>query len=104
MVNRFWTRNFVQTFEPAIGFIIMNFKVIATVIGIGLLLLGFFALVLSFVGVKLSYLLWLDSAGALAGFVLRLVMIILGGVLVTLAQTDWEKERKIPAPEEQKPS
>lgn len=74
----------------------MNFKVIGTSLGVILFLLGFFSLVLNFVGVKMSFLLWIDKGAAITGFVIRLTMIILGGVLFTLAQTDWEKERKIP--------
>ncbi len=67
-------------------------RTVATVFGIISCLLGFFALVLSLVGVKLSYLLFIDSFGPLAGFVIRLSMIVLGMALVALGQTDWQRE------------
>ncbi len=67
-------------------------KTFATTFGIITCLLGFFALVLSLVGVKLSYLLFIDKMGPLAGFVIRLMMIVIGMVIVVLAQTDWKKE------------
>ena len=67
-------------------------KTFATAFGIITCLLGFFALVLSLVGVKLSYLLFIDKMGALTGFVIRLMMIVLGLVIVVLAQTNWNAE------------
>jgi len=70
-------------------------KVTGTIIGIVLALLGFFALVLSLVGIKLSFLVFIDGNGPLLGFVIRLLMIVFGLVIVTLAQTDWTKEMKI---------
>lgn len=54
--------------------------------------IGFLALVLSVVGVQLSFLTWLDAPGRLFGFVGRLVMIIVGFVMVYLARTDFSQE------------
>ena len=69
-------------------------KALFTTIGFILFILGSSALVLSLVGVKLSFLVWLDAAGALAGFVARIVMMISGIVLATLANTNWEDEEE----------
>lgn len=50
---------------------------------------GFMALVLSLIGVKLSFLTWIDAPGALFGFVLRLVFIITGIIIVYLNLSDF---------------
>lgn len=67
-------------------------KTFFTAFGIITCLLGFFALVLSLVGVKLSYLLFIDKMGPLTGFVIRMTMIVIGMVIVVLAQTNWKAE------------
>ncbi len=50
---------------------------------------GFLALVLSLIGVKLSFLAWIDAPGPLFGFVLRLVFIVAGIILVYLNYSDF---------------
>lgn len=69
-------------------------KNIFVILGFLLLIFGAIALVLSLVGVKLSYLLWLDYGGALLGFVLRLLMIFGGVTMAWLALHDWEAENE----------
>lgn len=69
-----------------------NTKTTITTIGFLLAGVGFLALVLSIVGVKLSYLVWLDKPSALFGFVAKLVMIIVGFILVYVGKTDLEQE------------
>jgi hypothetical protein len=69
-------------------------KALFTTVGFVLFILGGSALVLSLVGVKFSFLVWLDAAGPLAGFVARIVMMIGGIVLATLANTHWEDEEE----------
>jgi uncharacterized membrane protein len=69
-------------------------KAIFTTVGFVLFILGSSALVLSLVGVKFSFLVWLDAAGALAGFIARIVMMVSGIVLATLANTNWEDEEE----------
>jgi hypothetical protein len=61
-----------------------------TLVGFLLAGLGFFALVLSVVGAKLSFLLWIDAWGGGVGFVIRLLMILVGIIIIYLAQTDFE--------------
>lgn len=67
-------------------------KALITFIGFILVSLGFLALVLSIVGVKFAFLLWIDKPGPLFGFLFRIAMIIVGFVLVYLAQTDYKGE------------
>ena len=69
-------------------------KNILTIVGFLLLIFGMTALVLSLVGIKLSYLLWLDYGGALLGFVLRLLMIFGGVTMAWLANHNWEAENE----------
>lgn len=57
-----------------------------------LFIIGFVSLVLSFVGVKLSYLVWIDGWGGLPGFIIRILMVISGIVIVYLTLTDWRSE------------
>jgi hypothetical protein len=70
-------------------------KAIQTTIGFLLFILGGTALVLSLVGVKLSFLTWIDAGGSLLGFVIRLVMIVAGIVIAILANTDWRNEDNV---------
>lgn len=65
-------------------------KSILTLVGFLLIALGFMAIILSLVGLRFSFLAWLDAPGALFGFVIRLLMIVTGFILVYFAQTDFE--------------
>ena len=65
-------------------------KGLITLVGFVLAGLGFLALVLSLVGVQFSFLTWIDAPGRLFGFLMRLIMIIIGIIMVYLAQTDFE--------------
>lgn len=65
---------------------------ILSLIGFILVVTGFMALVYSLVGLKLSFLVWLDVPGPLFGFVMKLLMLILGFVLVYFDQTDFKGE------------
>ena len=62
-----------------------------TLLGFLLFILGFASICLMVVGVQLSFLTWLDYFGKLAGFLMRLVMIIGGMMLVVADNTDWKK-------------
>jgi hypothetical protein len=63
-----------------------------SLIGFLLVVTGFLALVYSLVGLKLSFLVWLDKPGPLFGLVMKLGMVILGFVLVYFDQTDFKGE------------
>jgi len=62
-----------------------------TLFGFLLLFIGFTSLVLSFVGVNLTYLKWLETLGPLIGFVIRLIFILTGFVIIYLSKTDWRQ-------------
>lgn len=66
-----------------------------TLLGYALLAIGFLALVLSIVGVKFAFLLWIDAPGPLFGFVVRLLMMFGGIIIIYLAQTDFEGKEHI---------
>jgi hypothetical protein len=67
-------------------------KTVFVIIGFLLLLFGMSALVLSLVGVKLSFLLWIDAGGPTLGFVIRLLMIFGGVAIAWLANHNWAAE------------
>jgi hypothetical protein len=69
-------------------------KTVLIVVGFLSFILGASALVLSLVGVKLSFLLWLDAGGTLLGFVLRLLMIFAGIVVAWAALRNREAEEE----------
>jgi len=54
-------------------------KTTLTTLGFVLFAIGLLALILSLVGLKLSYLTWIDGAGKGIGLIVRLIMIF-GGV------------------------
>lgn len=54
--------------------------------------LGFLAIVLSLVGLRFSFLAWLDAPGLLFGFVMRLLMIVVGIIIIYFAQTEQSAE------------
>ena len=70
-------------------------KGIFTLIGFLLFIIGGTALVLSLVGVKLSFLLWIDAAGGLLGFVIRIVMMIGGIVIAVLSTGNWQEDDEL---------
>lgn len=70
-------------------------KPLASIIGFLLFTIGSLALVLSLVGVQLSYLTWIDRPGRLFGFIIRLLMILTGIVIVVLARTDWREDEEL---------
>ena len=70
-------------------------KGILTLIGFLLFIIGGTALVLSLVGVKLSFLLWIDAAGGLLGFIIRIVMMIGGIVIAVLSTGNWQEDDEL---------
>ncbi len=72
----------------------MKNKGLLTTIGFFSFVIGFLSLILSMIGLKLSYLTWIDGAGDLIGLIVRLVMIFGGIVLVVLARTDFRGENE----------
>ena len=70
-------------------------KAIYTTIGFLLFTIGMLALVLSLVGVQLSFLTWIDKPGRLFGFLIRILMVLLGVVILVIARTDWREEEEL---------
>ncbi len=69
-------------------------KGLFTLIGFIMFLIGMSALVLSIVGVKLSFLTFIDEPSPMFGFLIRLALIFGGIIVIVLTQTDWQKERQ----------
>ncbi|MCG8329225.1 MAG: hypothetical protein MI974_16135 [Chitinophagales bacterium] len=70
-------------------------KGIFSLVGFLLAGIGFISIVLSLIGAELSFLTWLDSLGRLVAFLIKIVMILLGIVIVYLAQSDFKGEESI---------
>lgn len=70
-------------------------KGIWVLIGFLLFINGMVALILTLVSVKLSYLAWLDAISPVFGFVSKFVMVLAGILIIVLASTDWEKEKRL---------
>lgn len=62
-------------------------KPIVTVVGYALILFGLLSLILSMIGLRLTFLSFLDFAGPLLGFILKISMIMLGFVLMYISKT-----------------
>jgi len=71
----------------------MNKRTLYLVLGFVLAGIGLYALILMLVGVQLSFLVWLDGAGLLYGFLGRLILILTGAVCIVMGVTDWKFER-----------
>ena len=61
-----------------------------TVLGFLLAGTGILALVLSLIGIQLSFLTWIDSPGRLFGFLTRIFITLVGFILIYLTQTDMQ--------------
>ena len=70
-------------------------KSLFSLIGFSLFIIGTMALVLSLVGVKLSFLTWIDAPGQGFGFLIRLIMIIVGIVIIVVTRSDFEGRGRI---------
>jgi hypothetical protein len=66
-----------------------KYKNLLTIAGFILVIIGFLSMIVSVVGLKFSFLLFLESWGALVGFVLKLFIIMVGFILTYLGQTNF---------------
>ncbi|MFO0469210.1 MAG: hypothetical protein ACK5ZX_07870 [Bacteroidota bacterium] len=64
-------------------------KNLLTILGFVLVVTGFLSMIVSVVGLKFSFLLFLESWGSLVGFVLKLLIIMIGFILTYLGQTNF---------------
>jgi hypothetical protein len=63
-----------------------------SLVGFILVTLGISALALSFVGLRFTFLIWLDAPGHFFGFIIRVLMVVLGFLLVYIAKTNFRGE------------
>jgi len=70
----------------------MSKTTILSILGFGMVGLGLLSLILMLFGAKFSFLRWLDFNGPLSGFVLKLVLAMVGFIFIFLARVDWQKE------------
>lgn len=66
-----------------------KYKNLLTILGFLLVVTGFLSMIVSVVGLKFSFLLFLESWGSLVGFVLKLLLIMIGFILTYLGQTNF---------------
>ena len=68
-------------------------KVLGTFVGFLMMIYGFLSLILSVAGLQFSYLTFLDIPGKTFGFLMRILMVLVGTVIIVMSRTDWERER-----------
>lgn len=68
-------------------------KIAGYFIGMILFLIGLTSLLLNVTGVRYSFLSFIEQAGALVAFLIRLGMIVGGILILYLSATNWQRER-----------
>lgn len=63
-----------------------------SLVGFVLVTLGVGALALSFVGLRFTFLTWIDTAGQSFGLMVKLLMVVAGFLLVYIAKSDFKGE------------
>jgi hypothetical protein len=66
-----------------------KYKNLLTFTGFLLIITGFLSMIVSVVGLKFSFLLFIESWGSLVGFVIKLLIIMVGFILTYLGQTNF---------------
>jgi hypothetical protein len=64
------------------------------ILGFLFFIIGFTSLVLSMIGLQLSYLAWMDQMGGLPSFLVKILMVVAGIVIVYLSYSDWRSEEE----------
>lgn len=72
----------------------MKNKGAITLIGFLMFVFGFTAILLQMVGVSWYFLQFLELGGRLFAFIIKILLTIGGIILIVVANTDWERERK----------
>ncbi|MEZ4918218.1 MAG: hypothetical protein R2792_03845 [Saprospiraceae bacterium] len=62
--------------------------------GFLLMIFGITAMILQLIGVSWYFLSFLDIPGRLFSFVAKIIMVMAGAVIIILANTDWDRERR----------
>lgn len=73
----------------------MNRRALLLLAGFALAGSGLYALIVSLVGLNVSYLVWAGPAGSLFGFLVRVLLIMAGAVVIVLGTTNWDRERRL---------
>jgi len=63
-----------------------------TIIGFLLFVFGMTGLGLSLVGLKWSFLAWMDRLGPMIGFIAKIIMVLSGLVIVALNKINWRED------------
>lgn len=63
-----------------------------TILGFLLLMMGVLSIVFSMIGLRFSFLAFLDAPGELFSFIVKLIMTFSGVIIIALARTNWEQE------------
>lgn len=63
-------------------------------LGLVLVIVGLTALVLQLVGAQWAFLQFLEMPGRLFAFVFKILMVMAGFILIAVANTDWERDRR----------
>jgi len=64
------------------------------ILGLVLVLAGVTAMVLQLVGAQWVFLQFLEKPGRLFAFVTKVIMVMAGFIIIALANTDWEQDRR----------
>ncbi len=72
----------------------MKNKGLLLLLGYLLFTLGITSVVMELVGTHWYFLAWLERAGTLVSFILKILMVIGGVLAIVFARTDWDRERK----------
>lgn len=72
----------------------MKNKGAITLIGFLLFVFGFTAMLLQMVGVSWYFLQFLEWGGRLFALIAKILMTIVGILLIVIANTDWDRERR----------
>ncbi|MBC7773949.1 MAG: hypothetical protein H7246_00820 [Phycisphaerae bacterium] len=72
----------------------MKNKGLLLLLGYLLFSLGITSVIMELVGTHWYFLAWLERAGRLLAFILKILMVLVGVLLIVFARTDWEKEKR----------
>lgn len=79
---------------PDEQYISMKNKGYWLLLGYTLFTLGLTALIMQMVGVQWAFLFFLEWGGRLVAFVAKIIMTLAGALIIVMANTDWERERR----------
>ena len=64
------------------------------VLGLLLIIIGITALALQLIGAQWAFLEFMEKPGRLFAFIFKIIMVMAGFVIIALAMTNWERERR----------